>query len=1125
MLCRMNESAYPCPVCRTVTTLEHACPGCGRDPDPNAAAVITLDQEILDLSAQVETARRAYEGLAAKLAELHRQRENYATLVRAAVAAEQASASGNQTVRLPEPAPIWNVKPMQPVPPDRLRAEASPRTVQNLLFILGGLLLGVAAIVFTAVAWANYGAGVRAFILAVVTLIVLSIPPLVKLRGLKATAETFAALGMLLILLDGYAAWFVNLGGIQQRADDSFYAGSVCAVTAVVGFFYGRSFNLLAPLLMGLLAAQPVLPLYFAQSDVQLPGWAMVFGGVALGNAALIWRTPGVVALRVIAAIMHVVMLLVAGSFALTGLIDKSTLDSSLAIVVVALVMAAGAAAGGQPAHRAVASAAVVMASVAAVLRPLVDQFSNERLVLAASGTAVVAALVVWGFSRYLDNAWITGARWGSAMMLSIPGAVAFVWATTRGALTAAAAVPWWHAGDMLLLSGPYGWEMPLALGISMAGGAVMMTGRLRKIFVIVGVTAMAFALPGAPAVTIWAPSTVDLVAAAALLVWALVVPGRLGLIAKAAAAGVLVSHALLAGQATAELAAAVMTGVVVIGLSVSAVAPKGLLRPSVTIDGRHELAGVAAGVTDLMLPWLGFTLVAVFNGNLVSSWRTLAALVLLVPLLGSGRQFRGYHVVASVLVALYPLWPDLPAGESPAIYAAIGAVAMTLAGMKCSWTWVKWAPALPAVISLIWAGSAWYQIIFAPFNNLAHIWAGNGSTPVVALAPTVALTLLLVPVAVTKSPKVIAAAAILPALAWLAYSGVPWPVIPAVALIGGLTAIVFATLRSNKEVAGIIGVLLMLSGMAGALPAKWTTITGLALISVTMAFVGARIGAAGWIAGAVAKVLLAYSIGQAANLMPEVTAYLVLAVAGLLMAIGYLLAKGSRVALEASAHSAALVALSLCAGAPHHAAGVLAIWGVVVGLTALGRHPVQRAGIAAVIESAAWIVLLRAEEVSTLEAYTLPVAVLAVAAGILAALRQPGVGGEAASAPHDGTARSSVPLTSWLAYGPALAAALLPSLGAVLIEPGGVLRRLLLGTGALLVTVAGAVWRRQAPFILGGVTLLVLAAHEIALVWQLLDAWIPLGIFGLLLVGLAITYERRLRELTRLRDTVSRMT
>jgi hypothetical protein len=836
------------------------------------------------------------------------------------------------------------------------------------------------------------------------------------------------------------------------------------------------------------------------------PGWAMVFSGVALGNAVLIWRAPSVPALKVIAWLMHGIMLLTAFSFALSGLIAHSTLEASLAFVVTALVMAAGAAAGGERVHQVFAGAAFVMASVAAVLRPLVDQFSNERLVLAAAVTAVAAALVVWGFSRYLDNAWITGGRWGSAVMLSIPGAVAFAWATTRGALTAAAAVPWWHAGEMKLLSGPYGWEMPLALGISMAGGAVMMTGRLRKVFVIIGVTAMAFALPGAPAVTMWAASTVDLVAAAGLLAWALVVPGRLGLIAKSAAAGVLISHALLAGQATPELAAVVMTGVVLIGLSVSAVAPKGLLRPSVTIDGRHELAGVAAGVTDLVLPWLGFTLVAVFNGNLVSSWRTLAALVLLVPLLGSGRQFRGYHVVASVLVALYPLWPGLPGGESPAIYAAISAVAMTLAGMKCSWTWVKWAPAVPAAISLIWAGSTWYQIIVAPFNNLARIWAGDGSTPAVALAPTVALTLLLVPVAVTKSPKIIGTAAILPALAWLAYSGVPWPVIPAVALIGGLTAIVFATLRSNTEAAGVIGVLLMLSGLAGALPAKWTTITALALISVTMAFVGARIGAVGWIAGAVAKVLLAYSIGQATNLKPEVTAYLVLAVAGLLMAIGYLFAKRSRVALEASAHSAALVALSLCGGAPHHAAGVLAIWGVVVGLTALVHQPVQRAGVAAVIESAAWIVLLRAEEVSTLEAYTLPVAVLAVAAGVLAARRQPG-------------------LTSWLAYGPALVAALLPSLGAVLIEPGGVLRRLLLGTGALLVTVAGAVWRRQAPFLIGGITLLVLAAHEIALVWQLLDAWIPLGIFGLLLVGLAITYERRLRDLTKLRDAVSRMT
>src|SRR6185436_1250683 len=91
MLSLMNEeTAYPCPVCRTLTTLDHPCPGCGRAPDPNAAAVITLDGKILGLRGRVEEAKRAYDTLDAELSEMRRQREAYATAVRDAVAREKS---------------------------------------------------------------------------------------------------------------------------------------------------------------------------------------------------------------------------------------------------------------------------------------------------------------------------------------------------------------------------------------------------------------------------------------------------------------------------------------------------------------------------------------------------------------------------------------------------------------------------------------------------------------------------------------------------------------------------------------------------------------------------------------------------------------------------------------------------------------------------------------------------------------------------------------------------------------------------------------------------------------------------------------------------------------------------
>lgn len=140
------------------------------------------------------------------------------------------------------------------------------------------------------------------------------------------------------------------------------------------------------------------------------------------------------------------------------------------------------------------------------------------------------------------------------------------------------------------------------------------------------------------------------------------------------------------------------------------------------------------------------------------------------------------------------------------------------------------------------------------------------------------------------------------------------------------------------------------------------------------------------------------------------------------------------------------------------------------------------------------------------LEAYTVPAAALALAAGVVALRTRPG-------------------LTSWLALGPGLAAALLPSLVSVLVAPDPQpWRRLLLGVAALGAVLAGATRRWKAPVLLGGVTLALLALHELVRGWDLLPRWIFLAVGGLALIGLATTYERRRRDLARLRAALGRM-
>jgi len=58
-----------------------------------------------------------------------------------------------------------------------------------------------------------------------------------------------------------------------------------------------------------------------------------------------------------------------------------------------------------------------------------------------------------------------------------------------------------------------------------------------------------------------------------------------------------------------------------------------------------------------------------------------------------------------------------------------------------------------------------------------------------------------------------------------------------------------------------------------------------------------------------------------------------------------------------------------------------------------------------------------------------------------------------------------------------------------------------------------------------GGLVLVLVALNGVPGLWDRLPRWIPLAAGGLLLVGLAITYERRRRDLARLRLLLAGMT
>jgi len=198
------------------------------------------------------------------------------------------------------------------------------------------------------------------------------------------------------------------------------------------------------------------------------------------------------------------------------------------------------------------------------------------------------------------------------------------------------------------------------------------------------------------------------------------------------------------------------------------------------------------------------------------------------------------------------------------------------------------------------------------------------------------------------------------------------------------------------------------------------------------------------------------------------------------------------------------VVGVLLAAGEERWLAGALTA--AVPTLLVAALRPARRAYLwcgAAVAVAAAWT-WLDVANVALLEAYTLPAAAVALVAGAVAR-------------------RGRTRLSSWLTFGPGLALALLPSLSLV-IDQGGAARPLLLTGGALLVVLAGARSRLQAPLVLGAVTLVGLGVDAVAPVAAQLPRWVTIGAAGLLLLWLGATAERRLAQLRELRRHIQQL-
>lgn len=300
-------ATHRCPSCGREIELAPECPHCGADQGEWADELLRIERAIADMKARDVAIAKEQKLIAQNLqaalfkrdilAHANDEKLKQARRTRGVLrrrAGRRPPTADPTSPRIPRQASFPRHRdrtepPPPPSPPPPVtepeqpaaRPEASSREVQNILLGLGALLLGVAAVVFAGLAISTLDDISRIAILVSATGLMLAASPLVARRGLTSTAETIAAVGLLLVPLDGYALW--ALDAVRDNGlPGAVFAGLVFAITAVVGGAYATATGLSVPRYATVLALQPVLPLLAHEWIVGPAGWALTYAAVAI---------------------------------------------------------------------------------------------------------------------------------------------------------------------------------------------------------------------------------------------------------------------------------------------------------------------------------------------------------------------------------------------------------------------------------------------------------------------------------------------------------------------------------------------------------------------------------------------------------------------------------------------------------------------------------------------------------------------------------------------------------------------------------------------------------------------------------------------------------------------------
>ncbi|MBQ0894584.1 permease, partial [Micromonospora sp. U56] len=456
-------------------------------------------------------------------------------------------------------------------------------------------------------------------------------------------------------------------------------------------------------------------------------------------------------------------------------------------------------------------------------------------------------------------------------------------------------------------------------------------------------------------------------------------------------------------------------------------------------------------------------------------------------------------------------------------------------------------AAALPTALALASLAPLLYIALVEPHRMLSRIWQGPPpellTPPPEAVDPTHVLTALLLTATAALAAtglsggrRARAVPVVLPGLAVTLLItpvalGHAWPesalaalAVFTISMLGlALTpppplAEPARSLRVTRVLVFAIGLAGGGAGLAGSLGTQGLTLFtlgGAVGVGSVAALYGTtqRARILGWLFASLMAQLFVLTAGLVAGLAAVWSAFGVLAVGAALQVFAATLprlrrpeAQPEAATVEWTGYAAALIALALAYDSPRHIAALLAAWGAVLGIAASrpGRRPLERQILfwaVVACEITAWWILMRVAAVALPEAYTLPFAALALLVGVLELRHRPD-------------------LSSWVAYGPALVTAFVPTLAIVLATESSMLRQVLLLLGAVAVLIFGTTSRQQAPVIVGATVTAIAAVHALFS----LGPWLVLIPVGVVLLGLGASNERRRRAQERLQTALRGM-